>query len=222
MKNEQFIRNSERLFSGIFFTGIFIFFMFFYNSHFHFAEQFQLFLLTGDFFTSRIASPGGFNGWLGDFLTQFYYLSFAGPLIIVRLLLVLQLIIKRMLAFISPDPLLFPVSFLPSLLAGMILCNEFYPLTSITGFLIAMIAGLIYMRIAGQTRRFIAGIFFIPLVYWLVGGSYLSLLLVIFVYEFLVWRRSGKDEEVSRAGNGIFSRWPFLASGALQILMRNR
>jgi len=203
MKNEKSVRNSELVFSGIFFTGIFIFFMFFYNSHLHFAEQFQLFLLTGDYFVSKLAFPGGFNGWLGDFLTQFFYLSFAGPLIIVGLLLILQLIIKRMLAFINPDPGLFPVSFLPSLLAGMILCNEFYPLSSITGFLIAMIAGLIYMRIDVQSRRFIAGIFFIPLVYWLAGGSYLSLLLVIFVYEFFVWRRSGKDEEVSKAGNGI-------------------
>jgi hypothetical protein len=207
MKNEKFIRYSELVFSGIFFAGIFIFFMFFYNSHLHFAEQFQLFLLTGDYFTTRIAFPGGFNGWLGDFLTQFYYLSFAGPLIIAGLLLVLQLVIRRMLAVINPDPLLFPVSFLPSLLAGMILCNEFYPLSSITGFLIAMGAGLIYLRITGQTRRFITGLVLIPLVYWLAGGSYLSLLLVIFLHELLLWRKSGKGEEVSKAGNGTFSRW---------------
>ena len=207
MKNEKFIRYSELLFSGIFFTGIFIFFMYFYNSHLHFAEQFQLFLLTGDYFTSRIAFPGGLNGWLGDFLTQFYYLSFAGPLIIAGMLLFLQKVTRRMLAVINPDPLLFPVSFLPSLLAGMILCNEFYPLSSITGFLIAMVAGLIYMRISGQTRRFIAGLVFIPLVYWLAGGPYLSLLLVIFVHELLLWRKSGKGEEVSKAGKGIFSRW---------------
>ena len=207
MKNEKFIRYSELLFSGIFFTGIFIFFMYFYNSHLHFAEQFQLFLLTGDYFTSRIAFPGGLNGWLGDFLTQFYYLSFAGPLIIAGMLLFLQKVTRRMLAVINPDPLLFPVSFLPSLLAGMILCNEFYPLSSITGFLIAMVAGMIYMRITGQTRRFITGLVFIPLVYWLAGGSYLSLLLVIFVHESLLWRRSGKGEEVSKTGNGTFSRW---------------
>ncbi len=210
MKNEKSVRNSELVFSGIFFTGIFIFFMFFYNSHLHFAEQFQLFLLTGDYFVSKLAFPGGFNGWLGDFLTQFFYLSFAGPLIIVGLLLILQLIIKRMLAFINPDPGLFPVSFLPSLLSGMILCNEFYPLSSITGFLIAMIAGLFYMRIEGQTRRYVTGLVFIPLVYWLAGGSYLSFLLVIIVYESLARRRSGKDEGVSKAGgNRTFSRWMY-------------
>jgi len=207
MKKEKFIRNSELIFSGIFFTGIFIFFMFFYNSHLHFAEQFQLFLLTGDYFTSRIAFPGGFNGWLGDFLTQFYYLSFMGPLIIAALLLAIQLVTKGMLAIVNPDPKLFPVSFLPSLLAGMILCNEFYPLSSITGFLIAMVAGLIYMRITGQTRRFITGLVLIPLIYWIAGGSYLSLLLVIFAYELLVWRKSGKGEEASKTGKGTFSRW---------------
>jgi len=207
MKNEKFIRYSELVFSGIFFAGIFIFFMFFYNSHLHFAEQFQLFLLTGESFVSKLAFPGGFNGWIGDFLTQFYYLSFAGPLIIAGLLLILQLVTRRMLAVINPDPILFPVSFLPSLLAGMILCNEFYPLSSITGFLIAMVAGLIYMRITGQTRRFIAGLVLVPLVYWLAGGSYLSLLLVIFVHELLLWRKSGKGEKVSKSGNMTFSRW---------------
>lgn len=205
MKKEKLIRDSELLFTGIFFSGIFVFFMFFYNSHLHFAEQFQLFLLTGDYFASMIALPGGFNGWIGEFLTQFYYLSVAGPLIIVGLLFAIQLLTRRMLAVVNPDPKLFPLSFLPSLLAGMILCNEFYPLSSITGFVIAMFAGLRYTRIAGQSARFTAGIVLIPLVYWLAGASYLSLLLIIFVYESLLGRSSGKDERVSIAGKRTFS-----------------
>ena len=66
------------------------FFVFFYNNHLHFKEQAQFFHLTGDYFVSKMSCPGGFSGYLGEFLTQFYFLSLAGPFIITLLLLVIQ------------------------------------------------------------------------------------------------------------------------------------
>ncbi len=54
MDNKKLVKYSEYLFSGIFFAGIFVFFAFFYNSHLHFEEQFQLFLLTGDSFAAKL------------------------------------------------------------------------------------------------------------------------------------------------------------------------
>ncbi len=198
MEKLKVVKYAEYLFSGFFFTGIFIFFSFFYNSHLHFEEQFQLFLLTGDFFTAKMGYPGGFSGWTGEFLTQFYYLSLAGPLIIAGLLFVLQQIVKRILFKVNSSPVLFPVSFMPSMLAGMIICNEFYPLSAITGFLLAMLAGLIYVSIKTDRTRFMTGLILIPLTYWLAGGSFLSLLLLMLMYELLLYLRSGK-----KTGSGM-------------------
>lgn len=193
MENKKVVKYAEYLFSGIFFAGIFVFFAFFYNSHLHFEEQFQLFLLTGDFFTAKMGYPGGFSGWTGGFLAQFYYLSMAGPLIITGLLFALQQIMKRILYKVNSSLVIFPVSYIPSMLAGMIICNEFYPLSAITGFLLAMLAGLVYVRISNDRTRFIAGLILIPLTYWLGGGSFISLLLLMLTYELLLYLRSGKN-----------------------------
>jgi hypothetical protein len=213
MEKLKIVKYAEFLFSVIFFSGIFIFFSFFYNSHLHFEEQFQLFLLTGDFFTAKIGYPGGFSGWTGGFLTQFYYLSLAGPLIIAGLLFALQQIIKRILYKVNSSPVLFPVSFIPSLLAGMILCNEFYPLSAITGFLFAMLAGLAYVSIKTGRTRFITGLILIPLTYWLAGGSYISLLMLMLVYELLLYLRSRKKFPEGKVPINYYNLriWYFLA-----------
>lgn len=192
MEKKRVVKYAEYIFSGVFFTGLFVFFAFFYNNHLHFEEQFQLFLLTDSFFTEKMGFPGGFSGWTGGFLTQFYYLQGAGPLIIAVLLFALQRVTRQVLNTINPNPLLFPLSFIPSLLAGMILCNEFYPLSAITGFLFAMLAGLSYVRIHNERTRFITGLTLIPLTYWLAGGSFISLLLLMLAYEFMQYLSSRK------------------------------
>jgi hypothetical protein len=201
MDNKKVVKYSEYLFSGVFFTGIFVFFTFYYNSHLHFEEQFQLFLLTGDYFTSKMGYPGGFSGWIGGFLTQFYYLSPTGPLIITGLLFALQKVMKKILSKVNSSAIIFPFSFIPSLLAGMILCNEFYPLSSITGFLLAMLAGLVYVSIGSDKTRFITGLIIIPLTYWLAGGSFISLLLLMLVYELLFYliskKKTGKGKDTT-------------------------
>lgn len=203
------------LFSGLFFAGIFIFFFFFYNSHLHFEEQVQLFLLTDDFLLEKLNRPGGFSGYLGGFLTQFYYISWAGSLIIAGLLSTLQHVMRRILCKINSERTLFPLSFLPSLLAAMILCNEFYPLSAITGFIIAMMAGLYYVSIKSCKRRFFAGLGLIPITYWLAGGSFISLLLLMLLFEMMTYlklqNQTAKPYE--------FKGWYFAAYPALGVLI---
>jgi hypothetical protein len=199
MEKFKVVKYAEYLFSSIFYGGVFVFFAFFYNSHLHFVEQFQFFLLTGDFFVSKLGYPGGLSGYIGGFLTQFYYLSLAGPLIIAALLFALQLVMKRILHAVNSSPLIFPVAFVPSLLAGLILCNEFYPLSAITGFLIAMLSGLGYLSITNVRPRFIAGVLLIPLTYWMAGGSYMSLLLLMLAYELILYQRSRKKRSSDKS-----------------------
>jgi hypothetical protein len=226
MDNKKIVKYSEYLFSGVFFTGIFVFFTFFYNSHLHFEEQFQLFLLTGDYFISKIGYPGGFSGWVGGFLTQFYYLSPAGPLIITGLLFALQQVIKKILTKVNSSPLLFPFSFIPPLLAGMILCNEFYPLSAITGFILGMLAGFVYVRTRDDKTRFITGLILIPLTYWLAGGSFISLLLLMLVYEFLLYLISRKKKGKGKDAASVYDLkgWYFISyiliAAAIPILVR--
>jgi len=226
MDNKRVVKYTEYLFTGIFFTGIFLFFSFFYNSHLHFEEQFQLFLFTDDYFVNKISFPGGFSGYLGGFLTQFYYLSFAGPLIITGALLDLQQVMKKILQKINSDPVLFPVSFIPSLLGALILCNEFYPLSAIIGFFIALLAVLIYINIRTDKTRFVAGLLMIPITYWLAGGSFLSLVIVMLIYELLLSGRSKKKDISDNAPADSYNLkgWSFIAyilmSAGIPLLVR--
>ena len=192
MKNKRFVQHTEKLITVLFCAFLFGFFAFFYNNHLHFVEQNQLFLLTVDYFISEIGFPGGFSGYLGGFLTQFYFLSLVGPLIITLLLFGIQQTTRYILSATNGNDSFFPISFFPALFSGMILCDEFYPISAIVGFLIALLFGLLYLSIKKSWYRFVVGILSIPFVYWLTGGAFIMLLSVILVYEIIVLRRLKK------------------------------
>jgi len=215
MEDKKLLKYTEYLFTGLFFAGLFIFFVFFYNNHLHFEEETQLFLFTGDYFKSRMGLPGGFSGWFGQFLTQFYFVSFAGPLIITILLFAMQKVTFKILSAINDNRSFFLISFLLPLNAALIICDEFYPLSAVVGVLISLTAGWIYTTIAKNTRRFIAGLLLIPLTYCLAGGSYLSLLAVIIVFEILSAARARKNIAQGTT-NGTLA---FRMSGIWQILI---
>lgn len=200
MEIRKLLKYSEYFLTGIVFAGIFIFFAFFYNYHLHFEEQTQLFLLTKDYFFSKMSFPGGFSGYTGGFLTQFYFLSLAGPLIITLLLFGIQQSMRHILSVVNGNNSFFMFSFLPSLNAAMILCDEFYQLSAVTGFFIALLFSRLYVSIKKDQLRFVTGILLLPLTYWLTGGSFLMLLAIMLVFEIVSGirvRREAKKGGVS-------------------------
>jgi hypothetical protein len=201
MEDNKLLKYTEYLFTGLFLSGVFIFFAFFYNNHLHFEEETQLFLLTGDFFKAKMGLPGGFSGWIGQFLTQFYFVSLAGPLVITILLFLMQRVTYRILSTINDNRSFFIVSFLVPLNAMLIICDEFYPLSAVIGVLISLLAGWIYTTIAGNSRRFVAGLLLIALTYCLAGGSFLSLLAVIVVFEILSAARAMKNRVLGKTND---------------------
>jgi hypothetical protein len=207
MESPKLLKYTKYIFTGFFFTCIFLFFALFYNNHLHFEEQSQLFLLTGDYFISKINLPGGFSGWVGGFLTQFYYLSVVGPLIITALLLGIQQVTLRILASVNNNYSFFPLSFLPSLNAALMLCDEFYPLSGIIGFLIALLSGWLYISITKNNKRFLIGIILIILTYLLTGGSYLMLLSVMIIYEILEALKTRKKSVAKETGFKRLKIW---------------
>ena len=115
MENKRFVQHTEKLITALFCAFLFGFYAFFYNNHLHFVEQNQLFQLTVDHFISEIGFPGGFSGYLGGFLTQFYFLSLVGPLIITLLLFGIQQTTRHILSAANGNDLFFPLSFSPAL-----------------------------------------------------------------------------------------------------------
>ena len=65
----------------------FVFFQFFYPYHLFYQEQNQLFLSSWDYLTTYLDKPGWLACLAGDFLTQFYYFRYAGPIILTLCIL---------------------------------------------------------------------------------------------------------------------------------------
>ena len=74
-----------------------VFFQGYYHYHFFYQEQNQLFLLTCDYATSYLQHPAWLACLAGDFLTQFYYYLWLGPLILTIALLTIGDLARRAL-----------------------------------------------------------------------------------------------------------------------------
>lgn len=93
---EQFIKQLPR-FAVIMAWGIacFCFFQTQYKYHFFYEEQNQLFLMEWEYIQQYFSKPAWMACLIGDFLTQFYFYLFAGPIIITGVLLVLGDLLRR-------------------------------------------------------------------------------------------------------------------------------
>lgn len=87
----------EAIVVGLWGIACVAFFHFCYRYHFFFQEQNQLFLLTKGYAASYFQKPAWAACLLGDFLTQFYYYLYAGPVILTLTLLVLGDLARRAL-----------------------------------------------------------------------------------------------------------------------------
>ena len=96
MKNKH-VKRVNLLLSILLGAGVFIFFGVYYPYHLHYQEQFQMFLFTSGYFVERVSHPGGVADYLGNFLTQFYYYSWAGAAVLAGVLWGMQ----RLVAFIA-------------------------------------------------------------------------------------------------------------------------
>ena len=75
----------------------FAFFQFCYPHHFFYQEQNQLFLMSAEYVSTYFDKPAWVACLTGDFLTQFYYYTYAGPTILTVVLLCCGDLLRRAL-----------------------------------------------------------------------------------------------------------------------------
>lgn len=78
-------------------VACFSFFHFCYPHHFYYQEQNQLFLMSGEYVSTYFDKPAWLACLTGDFLTQFYYYTYAGPAILTLVLLTAGDLLRRAL-----------------------------------------------------------------------------------------------------------------------------
>ena len=78
---------------------------------------------------------------------------------------------------------LFPL--LPACGYLVLLFDDFYYLSGLTGLIISLAGVILYLRVTTPKLRSLAGIALIPFLYWFTGGAYLVFVSLVIVYEAL-------------------------------------
>lgn len=114
----------------------FTFFQGWYHYHFFYQEQNQLFLMSSDYLLTYFQRPAWLACMLGDFLTQFYYYLYAGPVILTLALLVTGDLTRRALkaADIQSRWLTFGGAFAIMTIEALFSLHYAYRLSSIFAF----------------------------------------------------------------------------------------
>ena len=175
----------EFIFVVLIFIGCIIFFGFYYQYHLFFTEQLQIFSLTFDQFLSYLSKPAFLSSYIGDFLTQFYYLQGGGAIVISVSLFALWLISGQLIRRVSPGnkSLLFPL--IPVVVSWIALCDPEFPVSNVISLIISVACTLIYLSLRFTRTRILMGIILTPVLYITAGSSFYILTATGICYEIL-------------------------------------
>lgn len=117
-------------------VACFAFFQGWYHYHFFYQEQNQLFLWSPDYLATYFSKPAWLACMVGDFLTQFYYYLFAGPIILTLSLLLLGDLCRRALqtAGITSQSLAIGIALIMMTIEALFSLHYDYRLSSILAF----------------------------------------------------------------------------------------
>ena len=141
-------------------AAVFAFWMWLYPQGLNYQEQNQLFLFTWDYLGARLALPGGLADYLSEFLVQFFYVRWAGALILALLAMALQRAVWRAS---GAKEGWYALSFVPSLLMLVYQGNMEVLLSFPVALLLAVLAIPLFRK-AGWHNLWL-----IPLGWWLLG-----------------------------------------------------
>ena len=172
------------LFPGVFAVAAFLFFRLAYPYHVYNQEQFQLFQFTWRYLAETLAVPGGLADWCGRFLTQFFYFSAAGSLILALLLTAIQLSTAALARFPVKPGMTYALTFIPPILLLIFFCDADAMPCTLVAVLLSLLSALAVLRIRPSLLRNIVAVVATALLYFLLGP-----LSVLFVVAYLVRER---------------------------------
>ena len=157
-------------------VAVYCFFAFRYPYHLHFQEQYQLFEFTWGYFLNVAGVPGGLADWVGRFLTQFCYYAPAGAFVMALVFCALQWI--TWVACRQRSLPVYALSFLPSAILLVFLCDEHSLLGGPVALFLALAASAFCRRAPAGRRRFVLEALSVPVLYMACGPLVIVYVLV--------------------------------------------
>ena len=136
--NRKVVRFLPAIMTTLFAAAVFGFFGFCYPYHLHYQEQFQMFLFTWDYFREVAWVPGGLADYAGRFFTQLFFQARLGAACLALLLAAQQVLTWKLMR--RKSPILYPLSFVPSILLIFFFLDEHAMLGAIVGLLLVTVA----------------------------------------------------------------------------------
>lgn len=175
-------KNYKLLLPGIFALATFLFFWLAYPFHIYNQEQFQLFQFSWRYLAETLVVPGGLSDWCGRFLTQFFYYSAAGSLILALLLAGVQMATSALAKNLPPAG--YAMTFLPPVLLLLFFCDSDAMPGTLVAMLLSLLCTLSVLRIRVSLLRNSLAVVASALLYFLLGP-----LSVLFIIAYLVHER---------------------------------
>ena len=163
-----------------------------YQSVLSFQEQYQLFLFDSDYFCETVMVPGGFAAYLGEFITQFYFIPVLGACLLAILYVLLQVMVWKLAKLNGANTAYYPLSFIPSLMLWAYMGDENVMVAFVIDLLAAVALMLLYHVVGGNkalpNRKWQKMTFLLvalPVTYLLAGPCVLIVPIYVMLFEAL-------------------------------------
>lgn len=176
-------RSLKRVMAGMLFVVSFAFFQWIYPNHLIMKEQMRIFMYTTDYFISFGDEPAWLSCYVGNFLTQFFYLRVVGPLIVATVLLLLWYCCMRVLRKFGGGNMISVYALFPVALEWGLICRLTYTLSSTISFILVLWLFLLYIRIKDKRTSVWVAFLLLPLIYTMVGSRLFVFSLLVIFYE---------------------------------------
>jgi len=178
------------------FTTVLLSFYFFYlllriEPKLIYLSQEPIFFLDKYFIQEFFSYPGGANELISRFLSQFFYYSWTGALLLVLVFAFVIWNTKLLIRSISGNQQALYLHWIPSVFLLALHSNYRFPLVLTLGLLWALLSVNIYIRLApsNRTLRFLFYIILQAILYYITAGQAFIFSIVIILYEILLHRR---------------------------------
>lgn len=156
-----------------------------------YQSQEPIFFLDKYFINEFFSYPGGANELISRFLSQFFYYSWTGALLLVLVFALVILNTKLLIRSISGNQQALYLHWIPSVFLLALHSNYRFPLVLTLGLLWSLLSVNIYIRLApsNSTLRFLFYIILQAILYYITAGQAFIFSIVIILYEILLHRR---------------------------------
>jgi hypothetical protein len=143
-----------------------------------------------EFLRNSLSHPGGMVEYVGGFLSQLYYFSWLGALVITVISLLIYIAAKTLIRLSAAEWLKL-ICYIPAVFLLMIYNRYDNQVNAFIALLVVLWFLVVYEKIAERNSATRAAVFLVmfALLYYIAGGACFVFALLASIYEFLIGRR---------------------------------